>query len=185
MSPRPNEDHMTTATQYVDRLTATIPDFPTPGILFRDLTPVFADADAFRAIIDELAARFEGRFDAVAGVEARGFLLAAAVAYATHTRLVPIRKAGKLPGEVLREDYGLEYGAAALELRTEQLPAGTRVLILDDVLATGGSCGAAVNLIERAGYEVAGLGLVLELEGLPGRASLSGRDVFSIATAPA
>jgi adenine phosphoribosyltransferase len=86
---------------------------------------------------------------------------------------------------VLREDYGLEYGAAALELRTEQLPAGTRVLILDDVLATGGSCGAAVNLIERAGYEVAGLGLVLELEGLPGRASLSGRDVFSIATAPA
>jgi adenine phosphoribosyltransferase len=89
MSPRPNEDHMTTATQYVDRLTATIPDFPTPGILFRDLTPVFADADAFRAIIDELAARFEGRFDAVAGVEARGFLLAAAVAYATHTRLFP------------------------------------------------------------------------------------------------
>lgn len=185
MSARPNEDQMTTATQYVDRLTATIPDFPTPGILFRDLTPVFADADAFRAIIDELSEHFAGRFDAVAGVEARGFLLAAAVAYATHTRLVPIRKAGKLPGEVLREDYGLEYGAAALELRTEQLPAGTRVLILDDVLATGGSCGAAVNLIERAGYTVAGLGLVLELEGLPGRASLAGRDVFSIATAPA
>jgi adenine phosphoribosyltransferase len=176
---------MTTATQYVDRLTATIPDFPTPGILFRDLTPVFADADAFRAIIDELAARFEGRFDAVAGVEARGFLLAAAVAYATHTRLVPIRKAGKLPGEVLREDYGLEYGAAALELRTEQLPPVASTSSRMSTRVPAGSCGAAVNLIERAGYEVAGLGLVLELEGLPGRASLSGRDVFSIATAPA
>ncbi|MFZ4895963.1 adenine phosphoribosyltransferase [Plantibacter sp. Mn2098] len=172
----------TTAAEHVAHLTAEIEDFPKPGILFRDLTPVFADADAFRAIIDDFGARFEGTFDAVAGVEARGFLLASALAYATHTRLVPIRKAGKLPGEVLHEDYGLEYGAAALELRTGQLPQGTRVLILDDVLATGGSCSAAVRLIERAGYVVAGLGLVLELDGLGGREVLAGRDLYAIAT---
>ena len=106
-----------TASGELKRLLTEIPDFPKPGILFRDLTPVFADADAFRAVIDDLAGRFVGRYDAVAGVEARGFLLASALAYASHTPLAIVRKAGKLPGEVLSEDYGLEYGAATLEIR--------------------------------------------------------------------
>jgi adenine phosphoribosyltransferase len=158
----------------------TIPDFPKPGIVFRDLTPVFADADAFTAVIDDLAARFAGDFDAVAGVEARGFLLAAALAYATRTPLVAVRKGGKLPGDVLTEDYALEYGTATLELKPGQLAAGSRVLILDDVLATGGSCSAAARLVERAGYSVAGLGLVLELQGLGGRERLHGYNLYSI-----
>jgi adenine phosphoribosyltransferase len=163
----------------------TIPDFPKPGIVFRDLTPVFADADAFTAVIDDLAARFAGRFDAVAGVEARGFLLAAALAYAAHVPLVPVRKGGKLPGHVFSEDYALEYGTATLEIKPGQLPAGSRVLILDDVLATGGSCSAAARLVERAGYAVAGLGLVLELQGLGGRQRLSAYDLYAIVTEPA
>jgi adenine phosphoribosyltransferase len=169
-----------TVEEMVLSLSDTIPDFPKPGILFRDLTPVFADADAFRAVIDDLAGRFAGRYDAVAGVEARGFLLASALAYASHTPLAIVRKAGKLPGEVLSEDYGLEYGAATLEIRPGQLPQGSRVLILDDVLATGGSSNAAATLIERAGYVVAGIGLVLELDGLGGRQVLSDYDVYSI-----
>lgn len=163
----------------------TIPDFPKPGIVFRDLTPVFADADAFTAVIDDLAARFAGGFDAVAGVEARGFLLAAALAYAARMPLVAVRKGGKLPGDVLTEDYALEYGTATLEIKPGQLPAGSRVLILDDVLATGGSCSAAARLVERAGYAVAGLGLVLELQGLGGRERLAGYDLYAIVAEPA
>jgi adenine phosphoribosyltransferase len=163
----------------------TIPDFPKPGIVFRDLTPVFADADAFRAVIDDFAARFAGRFDAVAGVEARGFLLAAALAYAAHVPLVAVRKGGKLPGEVLTEDYSLEYGSATLEIKPGQLPDASRVLILDDVLATGGSCAAAARLVERAGYTVGGLGLVLELDGLGGRERLAGYDLYAIVAEPA
>lgn len=166
--------------ELVLELSDTIPDFPKSGIVFRDLTPVFADADAFTAVIDDLAARFRGRFDAVAGVEARGFLLAAALAYAEHVPLVAVRKAGKLPGEVLTEHYALEYGTATLEMHQGQLATGSRVLIVDDVLATGGSCFAAARLVERADYVVAGIGLVLELEGLGGREQLSAYDVYSI-----
>ncbi|UCR90059.1 adenine phosphoribosyltransferase [Mycetocola spongiae] len=158
----------------------TIQDFPKPGILFRDLTPVFADADAYRAVIDELAGAFAGEYDAVAGVEARGFLLSSAVAYAAHKPLIAVRKAGKLPGEVLHQEYQLEYGTAALEIRPGQLPQGSRVLILDDVLATGGSCLASAALIERAGYTVAGFGLVLELAGMTGRERLEGYRVHAI-----
>lgn len=171
--------------ELVLELSDTIPDFPKPGIVFRDLTPVFADADAFRAVIDDLATRFAGRFDAVAGVEARGFLLAAGLAYAAHVPLAAVRKAGKLPGEVLSEDYALEYGSATLEIRPGQLAAGTRVLVVDDILATGGSCGAAARLVERCGYTVAGIGLVLELQGLGGRERLSGYDVQAIVAEPA
>lgn len=165
-------------------LSDTIPDFPKPGIVFRDLTPVFADADAFTAVIDDLAARFDGTYDAVAGVEARGFLLAAALAYAGHVPLLAIRKEGKLPGEVLSESYALEYGTATLEIRPGQIPAGSRVLIVDDILATGGSAAAAATLIERAGYVVGGIGLVLELEGLGGPERLSAYDVYSIVAEP-
>ncbi|RLP74727.1 adenine phosphoribosyltransferase [Mycetocola tolaasinivorans] len=169
-----------TAADLVLAHSVTIPDFPKPGILFRDLTPVFSNADAFHAVIDEFAQHFAGQFDAVAGVEARGFLLSSALAYATHTPLIAVRKAGKLPGEVIREDYQLEYGTASLELRPGQLPAGSRVLILDDVLATGGSCNASARLIERAGYTVAGFGLVLELAGMTGRERLAGYPLHAI-----
>lgn len=171
--------------ELVLELSDTIPDFPKPGIVFRDLTPVFADADAFRAVIDDLASRFAGRFDAVAGVEARGFLLAAGLAYAAHVPLAAVRKSGKLPGAVLSEDYALEYGTATLEIRPGQLTPGARVLVVDDVLATGGSCGAAARLVERCGYSVAGIGLVLELEGLGGRDRLAGYDLYAMVAEPA
>lgn len=164
----------------VNSLCATIPDYPKPGISFKDLTPVFADGAALKAVVDALVEPFKGQFDAVAGVEARGFLLAAAAAYATGTGVITVRKAGKLPREVVSEDYSLEYGTATLELHTTDLPAGSRVLILDDVLATGGTLGAAVRLFERCGVQVAGVGVVLELEGLLGREALAGHHVSSL-----
>ncbi len=165
-----------TAAGELKRLLTEIPDFPKPGILFRDVAPVFADGPAFRVIVDELVARFAGRFDAVAGVEARGFVLAAATAYATGTGLLVVRKAGKLPGEVISESYDLEYGTATLELEPNQLAPGARVLVLDDILATGGTLRAAASLIERAGYTVAGIGVLFELAELDGRAKLAGYD---------
>ncbi len=172
---------MTRAREELDRLLVSVPDFPEPGILFRDLAPVFADGDAFRVIVDDLAGYFAGGFDAVAGVEARGFVLAAAVGYAAGAGVLVVRKAGKLPGVVLSETYELEYGAASLELEPERLPAGSRVLVLDDVLATGGTLAASSRLIQRAGYSVAGFGVVLELEGLGGRRRLPDSSVYSIA----
>ena len=164
---------MSNAAASVRSLLADYPDFPLPGILFRDLTPVFADGDAFRSVIDDLLFPFEGLFDAVAGIEARGFLLASAAAYATGTGVVAIRKSGKLPGRVLTERYGLEYANDALEIAPGTLPAGTRVLLLDDVLATGGSLNAAARLLEQAGCALAGIGVVLELGELGGRDTLA------------
>ncbi|GMA92846.1 hypothetical protein GCM10025869_33750 [Homoserinibacter gongjuensis] len=128
---------MTDAAAHLHRLIRTIPDFPEPGIQFRDLTPVLADGEAFATVTDALVAPFAGRYDVVAGVEARGFALAAAAAARSRHGLLLIRKAGKLPGTTLGESYTLEYGQATLELHAEQLPAGTRVLLVDDVLATG------------------------------------------------
>ena len=159
---------------------ATVEDYPSPGIVFKDLTPVFADGAALKLMVDSIVGGFAGKFDAVAGVEARGFLLAAAAAYATGTGVITIRKAGKLPREVFSEDYALEYGEATLELHQEDVPVGTRVLILDDVLATGGTLGAAAALLERTGAVVAGIGVVLEIDALPGRANLAGRDILSL-----
>ncbi|THJ64779.1 adenine phosphoribosyltransferase [Arthrobacter echini] len=164
----------------MDRLGVVVPDVPAPGIQFRDLTPVFADAAAFRVVIDAIAEAFAGRFDAVAGVEARGFLLAGAVAYATGTGLVAIRKEGKLPRRVYREAYDLEYGQAALEIHTSDLAPGARVLVLDDVLATGGTLAAACTLLERAGAVVVGCAVVLEITELAGRAPLAGRTVLAL-----
>ena len=171
---------MPSAADLVDALTAQVPDFPTPGVLFRDLTPVLADGPALRAITDRFAHGFGGAFDLVAGIEARGFLLAAAVAYASGTGVLAVRKAGKLPPSTLTQHYDLEYGSAALEVRPESLPAGARVLVLDDVLATGGTVEATCTLLERAGAVVAGVGVVLELDGLGGRDRLSGRRVEAI-----
>jgi adenine phosphoribosyltransferase len=162
------------------RHTAVVPDFPTPGIVFQDLTPVFADAAAFRTVVDAISLPFAGTFDVVAGIEARGFLLAAAVAYATGAGVVAVRKAGKLPRAVLRESYDLEYGRAVLEIHEADLAAGTRVLVLDDVLATGGTLTAACALLERAEAVVVGCGVVLELTELDGRAALAGRSVHAL-----
>ena len=164
----------TPATEALTRLTAVVPDFPTAGIVFRDLTPVFADADGLRAVIDELIAPFAGTFDAVAGVEARGFVLAAAAAVVAGTGVVMIRKAGKLPRATHQREYALEYGTATLELHTDELPAGTRVLLIDDVLATGGTLEASLSLLTAAGLVAAGVSVVLELEALGGRARLGG-----------
>jgi adenine phosphoribosyltransferase len=166
--------------ELITSLCATVPNYPKPGISFKDLTPVFADPAAFQTVVNSLVEPFRGQFDAVAGVEARGFLLAAAAAYATSTGVITVRKAGKLPREVFAEDYALEYGTATLELHTSDVPAGSRVLILDDVLATGGTLGAAARLFERCGVHVAGVGVVIELGELRGRSALTGHRVRSL-----
>ena len=171
------------AADAVHDLTVLVPDFPQPGIVFRDLTPVFANGPALRSVTDALVEPFLGRVDVVAGVEARGFVLAAAAAYALGVGVAVIRKAGKLPRAVIAESYRLEYGHATLEVQPHDLPAGCRVLVLDDILATGGTLAAATTLVERAGWSVAGVSVVLELAGLGGREALSGRDIRSLVIA--
>lgn len=160
---------------------AQIQDFPHEGILFYDVTTLFANPEVFRRSIDELADRFEGTYDIVAGVEARGFLMAAALAYKTGKGVMTVRKAGKLPRDTFQQEYTLEYGTAAIEIHKEDFEPGTRVLILDDILATGGTVEAAVSLIGQANLEVAGIGFLLELDGLGGRARLEGQRVESLA----
>ncbi|GAA3297990.1 MULTISPECIES: adenine phosphoribosyltransferase [Glutamicibacter] len=164
----------------LDRLCEIVPDYPQPGISFKDLTPVFADPVGLRRMVDELIAPFEGQFDIVAGLEARGFVLAAAAAYASGKGMLTIRKAGKLPREVYRDEYTLEYGTSCLEVHKDEIAPGTRVLILDDVLATGGTVGSAVRLLQQTGAKIAGVGVVLELDGLGGRAKLPGQQVVSL-----
>lgn len=171
-----------TATDVVHERMLTVPDFPSKGILFRDLTPVFADGPSFRAVVDGLVESFAGQFDAVAGLEARGFLLAAAAAIDAGVGVLPVRKGGKLPGDIIAETYDLEYGSATFEVNPATLPAGSRVLIFDDVLATGGTIEASAKLIERAGWQVAGIAVVLELEALGGRAKLAPREIHSLVT---
>ncbi|MEV4638959.1 adenine phosphoribosyltransferase [Actinoplanes sp. NPDC049548] len=160
-----------------------VPDFPKPGIVFKDLTPLFSDGRAFREVVDAIVAHHgAGSFDVVAGIEARGFVLAAAIAYATGTGVVPIRKAGKLPRDTFSASYALEYGEATLEVHQDAFVAGQRVLVVDDVLATGGTAGAALELVERAGGAVSGFSVVMELGFLDGRARLSPRTVHALLT---
>ncbi|TBN57410.1 adenine phosphoribosyltransferase [Glaciihabitans arcticus] len=168
------------ATRLITELTAIVEDFPKPGITFRDLTPVFADGPALRAVADALVAPWVGKIDAIAGVEARGFLLAAAAAYSVGLGVLVVRKPGKLPRETISESYDLEYGSTSLEVQPADFPAGTRVLVIDDILATGGTLAASSRLIERAGWQVAGISVVLELDALNGRAALPGRDIHSL-----
>lgn len=160
-----------------ESLIRTIPDYPEAGVLFRDITPLLADAAGLRAVIDELLAPFAGGFDLVAGVEARGFLLAGAAAAASGTGLVPIRKAGKLPRPAASVAYALEYGEAVIEAH-DDIPAGARVLLIDDVLATGGTLVAARDLVGRLGGEVAGITVLMELDALGGRAVVG--DVHAV-----
>ncbi len=148
------------------------PDFPSPGILFRDLSPLFADGDSLRAVARALLEGHDG-IDAVVGVEARGFVLGAAAAVEAGLGMLPVRKAGKLPGEVLAESYALEYGQATIEVRPGILAPGARVVIVDDVLATGGTLAATVRLMQRAGWDVVGIAVVIELVDLGGRAALA------------
>ncbi|WP_103063344.1 adenine phosphoribosyltransferase [Actinomyces qiguomingii] len=157
-----------------------IPDFPEPGVLFRDITPLLSNGEAFANLIDGLAAHYRGHIDAVAGLESRGFILAAPLAVHLGIGMVMVRKAGKLPGPVLGVDYELEYGTARMELRPETVTEGSRVLVIDDVLATGGTAAASISLLEQAGAKVESICMLLELAGLGGRERLAGRDIDSV-----
>jgi adenine phosphoribosyltransferase len=152
-----------------------VPEFPQPGVVFKDIVPLLADREALRAVIAALAAAARGtaRIDVVAGVEARGFLIAGALAHEIGTGVVPVRKAGKLPPPAITTSYQLEYGSAEIEVPTDVL-AGRRVLLVDDVLATGGTVRAAAGLISAAGGELVGVDVILELGLLGGRAALQG-----------
>ncbi len=163
-------------------LVRDVPDYPHAGVMFKDITPLLADGPAFRAVVGHLVnrARAHGGVDLVAGMEARGFILGAPVATALGAGFVPVRKAGKLPRETFREEYVLEYGSAVLEIHTDDVPRGARVLVLDDILATGGTLGATAQLLHRAGLHVAGFGLIMELTDLRGRSQLGGHRVRAL-----
>ncbi|HEX3622055.1 MAG TPA: adenine phosphoribosyltransferase [Acidimicrobiales bacterium] len=162
-----------------------VADFPSAGIVFRDLTPLLGDAEALRFSVDALAEAFAGRrIDKVVGIEARGFILAAPVAYRLAAGLVPVRKPGKLPWRTEFEEYALEYGFDRLEIHADAVDPGDQVLVIDDVIATGGTARATVGLVERLGATVAGLGFLVELTFLAGREKLEGYDVVSLVSYP-
>ena len=157
-----------------------IPDFPKPGILFRDITPLLADADAFHSAIDGLITPFRGRVDLVLGIESRGFIVGAAAAYALGTGIAVVRKPGKLPYRTHRATYELEYGTDSLEIHHDALGHRARVLLIDDLLATGGTAAAAVDLVGQCGGTVAGCAFLIELTALGGRAKLAGHEVHAL-----
>jgi adenine phosphoribosyltransferase len=158
-----------------------IPDFPKPGILFYDITTLLRDPAGYRETIEQLATPFEHqRIDAVIGIESRGFILGASVATRLGAGFIPIRKPGKLPSSSIRESYDLEYGKDVLEIHADAITPGQRVLIVDDVLATGGTASAAVQLVSRLGGDLVGLTFLIELGFLGGRAKLPGRQIHSV-----
>ncbi|MCL2586162.1 MAG: adenine phosphoribosyltransferase [Streptosporangiales bacterium] len=158
-----------------------IPDYPQPGVMFKDITPLLAEPAAFGAVVEALAASF-GPVDKVVGIEARGFILAAPVALATGAGFVPVRKKGKLPAATYEESYQLEYGSATVEVHQDAFQPGERVLVIDDVLATGGTARATANLVAKTGAELAGIAVLMELSFLNGRQALGGLDVRSLLT---
>ncbi len=163
----------------------TIPDFPEPGILFRDITSVLQDADGLHLAIDQLSALVQDvDFDLVAGPESRGFIFGTPIADRLHKGFVLVRKKGKLPRETISEKYDLEYGQAEIEIHKDAVKPGQRVVLVDDLIATGGSAKAAVNLIERLGGKVVKIIFVMELAGLEGRKKLAGYDVESLIVYP-
>ncbi|HEX3393280.1 MAG TPA: adenine phosphoribosyltransferase [Acidimicrobiales bacterium] len=158
-----------------------VADFPRPGIVFRDITPLLAEPTVFRTVIDALVDQVGDRkVDKVVAIEARGFIIAAPLAYRLGAGFVPVRKAGKLPRPVEREEYSLEYGSDCLEIHADAVAPGESVLIVDDVLATGGTAAATVALVEKLGASVVGLSFVIELDALQGRGRLPGRDAHSL-----
>lgn len=161
----------------------SIPDFPEPGIIFRDITGILRDADGLKLSIDKIQEMLEGvEFDAVLGLESRGFIFGMPIAYNLHKAFIPVRKKGKLPRETVSAKYDLEYGTAEIEIHKEDLRPGMKVVIIDDLIATGGTVEAAVKLAESLGAEVVKIAFVMELAGLKGRERLAGYDVESVIT---
>ena len=160
-----------------------IADYPQPGVTFRDITPLLGDAAAFGRAIDDLVARFDDvEVSRVVGIESRGFILGAAAAYRLHAGFVPVRKAGKLPGQIAHEEYELEYGTDRLEIHRDAIDADEPILIIDDVLATGGTARATANLVAALSGRVVGIAVLIELTELGGRAQLDGYRVESLTT---
>ncbi|MGH7229156.1 MAG: adenine phosphoribosyltransferase [Nitrospiraceae bacterium] len=160
-----------------------VPNFPKPGILFYDITTLLKDARAFRHVVDELASRYHGQHIAkVVGIESRGFILGSPLAYHLEAGFVPVRKAGKLPADIFEVKYNLEYGSSSLAIHRDAITIGERVLIVDDLLATGGTAAATVHLVRQLGGEIMGLVVLVELESLKGRDKLNGCEVHSVIT---
>jgi adenine phosphoribosyltransferase len=164
----------------MQRLIRAIPDFPIPGILFRDITPLLKDPQGFRGAVDLFVDRFKDKkIDFVVGIEARGYMLGAPLAYAIGAGFIPVRKPGKLPYNKLTESYALEYGTNSLEIHDDALGHGERVVVVDDLLATGGTAKATRRLLERLGAHIEAFAFLIELEALQGRSVLDGVDVVS------
>ena len=177
---RSRRDHSATVAD-LKKIIRQVPDFPKPGINFYDVSTLFRDASAFGHVVDRLMERYRGEtLDAVVGIEARGFVLASALAYALDKGLVLLRKPGKLPWQTHVEEYALEYGTNSIEMHRDAVTTGHRVLVVDDVLATGGTAAAAGRLLERAGASVEGYAFLIELGFLGGRAKLGSAGVFSL-----
>ena len=164
----------------IKKLIRDIPDFPKPGIMFRDITPLIGNARGFAAVVDQMAEPYLGSVDVVLGIESRGFIVGAPVAYRLGVGLTIARKPGKLPFHFFDQTYDLEYGSASLQIHQDGVVNGARVLIADDLLATGGTASAAVELVARCGGQVVGCAFVIELAFLKGRARLDGHEVFSL-----
>jgi len=166
---------------HLKQLIREVPDFPKPGILFYDITTLLKDAQGLRAVVDALKGQYANtKVDTVIGIEARGFIFAPALAYALGAGFVPVRKPKKLPSECVSVTYDLEYGTDTLEMHRDAVGSGHRVLIIDDLLATGGTASAVAKMVEQMGGTVAGLGFVIELDFLGGREKLAGRQIFSL-----
>ena len=160
-----------------------VPDFPKPGILFYDITTLLKDPDAFREVIDQMADQVkDSGVDLVVGMESRGFIFSAPLAYQLHAGFVPVRKLGKLPAETIEVEYDLEYGTATLEIHKDAIKPGQRVLIVDDLLATGGTVQGTIELVQRLGGEIAGLSFMVELTGLHGREQLGDFQIHTLLT---
>jgi adenine phosphoribosyltransferase len=164
----------------IEDLIRVIPDFPIPGIMFRDITPLLRDKAGFKAAVDAFVDRYRNEaVDVVVGIEARGYMLGAPLAYALGAGFVPVRKPGKLPGTTFTEEYALEYGTNALEIHCDAVDRGQRTLVVDDLLATGGTAAATRRPLERPGAQIVGFAFLIELAALGGRNVLPGADVVS------
>ena len=167
----------------IEEYVRSIPDFPEPGIIFRDITSVLQDADGLQLAIDSMIKLLDGvDFDVVAGTESRGFIFGVPIAYEMHKPFVPVRKKGKLPCETISQSYDLEYGQATIEMHKDSIKPGQKVVLVDDLIATGGTIEAAIKLVELLGGEVVKVIFLMELAGLKGRERLKGYDVASVIT---